>query len=92
MLQFVPGNFELSLRALVLKAIEAHVFHQNVQAVNKCASGGIPVLAPGCGGSRNTWLLRLRCKVNAQGKRMHVTEVIGLSRAVAIWNSARGGR
>ena len=79
MLQFVPGDLELPFRALVLKAVKPHVFDQDVQAVNKSASGRIPVFAPGCGGSRNTSLLRLRCKVNAQGKWMHVTEVIGLS-------------
>jgi len=71
-----------------LETIKAHVFHQDVQAMYKRASGRVPVLAPGCGGSRNTWLLRLRCKVNAQGKAMHVTEVIGLWRSVPIENSA----
>jgi hypothetical protein len=76
MLQFVPGDFELSFRALVLKAIQPHVFHKNVEAVNKSASGRIPVFSLSCSGGGNTWLLKLLHKVNAQGKRMHVTEVI----------------
>jgi hypothetical protein len=54
MLQFIPGNLELSFRALVLKAIKPHVFHQNVQAVNKSPSGRIPVFSLGCGGGGNT--------------------------------------
>jgi hypothetical protein len=59
-LQFIPGDFELSFRALVLKAIKPHVFHQNVQAVNKGARGCVPVFSFSCGGSRNTRLLKLR--------------------------------
>jgi hypothetical protein len=54
MLQFVPGNLELSLRAFVLKAIQAHIFHQDIQAMNKGASGGIPIFSSGCSGGGNT--------------------------------------
>jgi hypothetical protein len=62
-LQFVPGDFELALGALMLKTIKPHVFHQNVQAVNESTSRGIPVLASGCGGSRNTRLPEARSKL-----------------------------
>jgi hypothetical protein len=44
--------------------------------VNERASGRIPVFPFSCGGSGNMQLLKLRHKVNAQGKGMHVTEVI----------------
>jgi hypothetical protein len=54
MLQFIPCNFELPFRALVLKSVQAYVFHENVQAVNESARGRVPVFSLRCGGSRNT--------------------------------------
>ena len=49
--------------------------------MNEGASGRVPVFSLGCGGGGNTSLLKLRYKVNAQGKGMHVTEVIILKAA-----------
>ena len=50
LLQFVPGDFKLSLGALVLEAVEPDVLHQNVQAVHKGACRGYPALSFGVGG------------------------------------------
>lgn len=79
MLELVPGDFKLSFRALMLKTVEPYVFDQYVQAVNKSTSGGVSIFPFGCGGSGNMLLLKLRYKVNSEGKWMHVTEVIVLT-------------
>jgi trans-aconitate methyltransferase len=44
----------------MLKAIKPHVLHEDVEAVNKGASRGVPVFSLGCGGGRDTTLLKLR--------------------------------
>jgi hypothetical protein len=77
-LKLIPRDFKLAFGALVLKTIKPNVLHQDVQAVNKSASRRIPIFSLGCGGGGNTRLLKLRSKVNAQDKGMHVTEVIVL--------------
>ena len=59
-LQLVPRNFELPLRALMLKTVKPHVLHQDVEAMNKGASRRVPVFSLGCGGGRNTSLLKVR--------------------------------
>jgi len=50
----------LPFGTLVIKTIQAHVFHQDIQTVNKRPSGRRPVITLGCGGSINTRLLRLQ--------------------------------
>jgi hypothetical protein len=59
LLQFFPGDFELTFGALMVKAIKAHILHQDIQAVNESPSRCSPVISLGCGGSVNTQLLRL---------------------------------
>ena len=58
LLQFVPCDFELSLSALVLKSIKAHVLHQDVEAVDEGASGGSPTRSI-CVCRENTRLLEI---------------------------------
>jgi hypothetical protein len=53
-LQFIPRDFKLAFGALVLKTIKTHILHQDVQTVNKSASGRIPIFSLGCGGGGNT--------------------------------------
>ena len=59
LLQFVPCDFELSLSALVLEAIQADVLHQDVEAVDEGASGGCPTRSI-CVCRENTRLLEIR--------------------------------
>lgn len=56
LLQLIPGDRELPLRALVRKAVETNVLDENIQAMNKAARGRVPTLSC-CGRSRNTVLL-----------------------------------
>ena len=59
LLQFIPRDFELSLSALVAETIEAHVLHQDVEAVDEGASGGSPTRSI-CVCRENTRLLEIR--------------------------------
>lgn len=79
LLEFLPGCVELRLGPLVLKSIQADVFHQNIKAVDESTSGSAPVLALGCGPGVDKALLRLRLKSSPAGKGLHVTEVSGLA-------------
>src|SRR5882724_13393141 len=83
LLQFVPRDFELSLSTLVPEAIQAHVLHQDVEAVDEGASGGSQTRSI-CVCRENTWLLEfgLPRKRNAEPKSSHVTEVIDVNRSM----------
>ncbi len=34
-MKFLPGDFELAFRSLVVESVQTNVLHENVQAVNK---------------------------------------------------------
>ena len=55
--QFVPRDLELGRRAPVTGPVEAHMLHQNVQAMNEWARRRLSRLA--CAGARNRILPRL---------------------------------
>ena len=71
-LQFGPRDLEVTLGALVVKSVQTHVLHQNIQAVHKRAGRSIPVARRGAAflvGGENTPLLTLPShgKRNAKG-------------------------
>ena len=87
-LQFVPGDFELALGALMLEAIHAHVLHQDVETVHERTGRCVPVvLIDVCGIDTPLLAQRSLVRVMRTAMTMHVTEVI-----VPMWETLRSPR
>ena len=75
MLQFAPRYFKLFARAVMVEAIQAHILHQNIQAVHKRPRGRDSSTFT-CVAGEDMPLLEYRLRVMLNHVTAHITEVI----------------